>query len=509
VSRFVEPITGSLIHQRATNPTIQESVPREETSRTFRVSLNVLGDGFIEVLPDQALLDVQAQQPAGLKGLAIIRPVTVSGSNGKLVTQFRIGRFGWKCQHASLLDFSADAYINEMGITSPLQDKENRSNTNVPDEVLKKFDGVEFDDEYDDVDRFGKANTEDAFSNEHPFGEDVEAFARFMRATNPPPQDPSPADPACVNNGNLIFTDQKPLSINSGTACLTSSGTAIPISSSMSPIRSGTTSVIRTLACAVCHQPDFVKPEKRSKIVALQIDGAPPRDGSDIPLVLITGTNPITTVTTGTTSFVPDALGSEPGHPESIHPYSDFMMHDIGTGDGVAQTQQAQFERVGLRKNGVNTLFDSFLNASKTEVQGASKIPLPPELFQFSDGKVIELPANKAFSTTNPMLALVRVLNPEEAAPGKVPRHLDQRTVNTVRTAPLWGLRTRAHLMHDGLSLNIDDAIQRHKVRAKHTIKVKENGQVVEKAAEVNLPQNFDDLCPEEKDALRAFLKSL
>jgi CxxC motif-containing protein (DUF1111 family) len=33
----------------------------------------------------------------------------------------RGGRFGWKNQHASLKSFSADAYLNEMGITSPLQ----------------------------------------------------------------------------------------------------------------------------------------------------------------------------------------------------------------------------------------------------------------------------------------------------------------------------------------------------------------------------------------------------
>ena len=30
----------------------------------------------------------------------------------------RVGRFGWKNQHASLLSFSADAYLNEIGITS-------------------------------------------------------------------------------------------------------------------------------------------------------------------------------------------------------------------------------------------------------------------------------------------------------------------------------------------------------------------------------------------------------
>jgi CxxC motif-containing protein (DUF1111 family) len=31
----------------------------------------------------------------------------------------RIGRFGWKAQHASLVSFAGDAYLNEMGITNP------------------------------------------------------------------------------------------------------------------------------------------------------------------------------------------------------------------------------------------------------------------------------------------------------------------------------------------------------------------------------------------------------
>src|SRR5438270_11116634 len=35
--------------------------------------------------------------------------------------QTAVGRFGWKDQQASLLSFSADAYLNEMGITSRLQ----------------------------------------------------------------------------------------------------------------------------------------------------------------------------------------------------------------------------------------------------------------------------------------------------------------------------------------------------------------------------------------------------
>jgi len=41
--------------------------------------------------------------------------------------QTGVGRFGWKDQHASLLSFSGDAYLNEMGITTRL----------FPDEVTK------------------------------------------------------------------------------------------------------------------------------------------------------------------------------------------------------------------------------------------------------------------------------------------------------------------------------------------------------------------------------------
>ena len=35
-------------------------------------------------------------------------------------------------------------------------------------------------------------------------------------------------------------------------------------------------------------------------------------------------------------------------------------------------------------------------------------------------------------------------------------------TANKIRTAPLWALRTRNRLMHDGLSFTLQEAIQRH-----------------------------------------------
>ena len=77
----------------------------------------------------------------------------------------RIGRFGWKDQHASLESFAADAYLNEMGITSPLLPDENT----VSGEDAAPYDPV--------------ADPEDD-------GVDVKAFANFMRATKAPSRGP-------------------------------------------------------------------------------------------------------------------------------------------------------------------------------------------------------------------------------------------------------------------------------------------------------------------------------
>jgi CxxC motif-containing protein (DUF1111 family) len=76
-----------------------------------------------------------------------------------------VGRFGWAAQHASLLSFAADAYRNEMGITSPLQPNDN---TLLGDPV---------DDGVPDPEDKGKE-----------FGHDVELFTSFMRSLAAPPR---------------------------------------------------------------------------------------------------------------------------------------------------------------------------------------------------------------------------------------------------------------------------------------------------------------------------------
>ena len=59
-------------------------------------------------------------------------------------------------------------------------------------------------------------------------------------------------------------------------------------------------------------------------------------------------------------------------------------------------------------------------------------------------------------------------------------------TTNMMRTAPLWGLRTRNRLMHDGLSFTKQEAIQRHRGQAApvrdsyNALTDEQKGQVIE-----------------------------
>jgi CxxC motif-containing protein (DUF1111 family) len=62
---------------------------------------------------------------------------------------------------------------------------------------------------------------------------------------------------------------------------------------------------------------------------------------------------------------------------------------------------------------------------------------------------------------------------------------------NKIRTAPLWGVRMRPRLMHDGESLTLRGAILRHHGEASH------------------VRHEFEMLKKQEQEAITEFLKSL
>lgn len=301
--QFFEAPGGSLIQSRATDPGIVEHVLDEDDIRTFRISTNLLGMGYVECISDTTLMAIADAQPQEMRGAAV--SIAVLEGDGTP----RIGRFGWKDQHSSLVSFAADAYLNEVGITTSLLPEENTSSGTF----------------------VGFGSGFDPLPEPESELEDVLAFADFIRATKAPSSGETTPD---VIAGRKKFNQ---------------------------------------IGCEICHVSTIT-------------------------------TTAAGTVLGGGTFVVPAALADK-----TVHPYSDFLLHDIGTGDG---------------------------------------IPILP----------------------TPELAF---------------------TAPLIRTAPLWGLRTRNRLMHDGLSFTKMEAIARHGSQAADVV------------------SRFNGLSDPEKAQVMAFLDSL
>lgn len=156
---------GSLLQRFAINPQAQERVPAEANVIAQRKTTPLFGAGLIEAIPDELILANAARPQAdGISGRAAMITDPATG-------QVRVGRFGWKAQHASLLSFSADAYLNEMGITNRFFPNENAPNGNQA--LLARFDRTP--DIEDGVDpATGRS--------------DIDGFTDFMRFLAAPPR---------------------------------------------------------------------------------------------------------------------------------------------------------------------------------------------------------------------------------------------------------------------------------------------------------------------------------
>jgi len=177
-----DPMTefgGSLLQVRGVDPTKgcgPETIPEEATIRAKRKTTPLFGLGLVDNVPDAALRKIartQRQKTPEVAGeVSMVRDAT-SGHQ-------RLGRFGWKAQVATLVTFAADAYLNEMGITSPTFPKDNLPNGLVT--RLEQCDGL-------------KTEPEDN-------GDGVVAFTDFMTFLAPPPRGPLTPQ---VTAGQAIF----------------------------------------------------------------------------------------------------------------------------------------------------------------------------------------------------------------------------------------------------------------------------------------------------------------
>lgn len=172
---------GSLIQTTGIGPAdgsaytyLGEVVPASATIVAGRRTQPLFGLGLVDAVPDEKFFKLarkQAEKNPSIAG----RPNVVTN----LVTGLpAVGKFGWKGQVPNLLVFSADAYLNEMGITSPMFPDESCPQG---DCSLLAFNPVpELNDD----------------------GEDVELFNDFMTLLGPPPRGPINRD---VREGETVF----------------------------------------------------------------------------------------------------------------------------------------------------------------------------------------------------------------------------------------------------------------------------------------------------------------
>src|SRR5579864_4477228 len=173
-----DAITGrSIVNDRAIGPEAQEHIPASENIRTLRAALNTLGDGFVEAIEDGTLIAIAEKQPELTEGK--VHGEVVQAPIFEASGQTRVGRFGWKDQHSSLLSFVADAYLNEMGITSRLKPTDSTS-------VCKTTTDPE-----DPTDINGLT--------------DIDHFAQFIRGTQAPPRDTTLAATPDATAGQKLF----------------------------------------------------------------------------------------------------------------------------------------------------------------------------------------------------------------------------------------------------------------------------------------------------------------
>lgn len=227
---------GSLLQERAIGPRegsprafTREIVPAAATVTARRRTPALFGLGLVDATPDAtfiALAQQQATRNDGTAGRAALVQNILAGMR-------TVGKFGWKSQVPTLFQFSGDAYLNEMGITSPHFPNENCANGNCAELAFNPAAGL----------------------NDN--GDDVQSLVDFMIMLAPPSRGPITAD---VTEGERVFAQ---------------------------------------IGCNSCH---------------------------------------VATLQSGASNIA--ALNRQ-----TYHPYSDFLLHDMGSlGDGIAQGDAARRE---------------------------------------------------------------------------------------------------------------------------------------------------------------------
>lgn len=105
--------------QSCTVPLEQEP-PEATVHNVGRLTTPLFGLGLVDAMPDSFFTQLANAEPAAVRG--IVKTAAVLVPNPRDASQnigtVRVARFGWKADISNLATFAADAYKNEMGITT-------------------------------------------------------------------------------------------------------------------------------------------------------------------------------------------------------------------------------------------------------------------------------------------------------------------------------------------------------------------------------------------------------
>jgi CxxC motif-containing protein (DUF1111 family) len=229
VARVEDPgIDGGRTNSSVSHATRTSAFPTQSAEGN-RLTISLMGDGYIEVVDDREIKAALDRQRSYSKN-KIDGHLTAAPTLETAGTPVAIGKFGWKAQHSSLYSACADSMLNELG---------------VPNRIYS--------------------------AQSTPRAEDNGALGKmvaFVRSLPPPERDLELAATEDSVRGKETFSH---------------------------------------IGCALCHVPTMK-------------------------------TFPAGTIIDGGAYRVPEQLGSK-----EFHPYSDFLLHDVGTGDGIVQAAKPEF----------------------------------------------------------------------------------------------------------------------------------------------------------------------
>ena len=108
ISGLYEDVSTKMLHRSADIGEFPEYLDMEANIIEARQPISLLGIGYIQDITNEAILANQDEEDENGDGIS---------GRAHILSDGRVGKFGWKAQIPTIQDFVADALLNEIGLT--------------------------------------------------------------------------------------------------------------------------------------------------------------------------------------------------------------------------------------------------------------------------------------------------------------------------------------------------------------------------------------------------------